>query len=141
VLVVVIVVPVVVLVVVVVVPIVALVFIPLMVVVDSAMIAIPVSIKILLAIMMRGHPDGAAVGGTGPVTLVPLVAVAHRVLVAGYPNIPFAGTSWLHPHYTVWRWRSDPDSDGKLSEDSPRGQQHQYKHFNLHDLTPFLSIA
>src|ERR1035441_4568129 len=123
----------VVLIVVIVVPVAALFFIPFMVVGNLAMIAIPVAVKVLLAIMMRCHPRGAVVGWTGPVSLVPLVAVAHRVLVAGYPNIPCARTWWLHPHYTVRRRRPDSHSDGNLSEDRSRGQQHQYKQFNLHD--------
>src|ERR1019366_7161503 len=105
------------------------------------MIAIPIAVIVLLAIMMRCHPGGARVGRTGPVSFVPLVTVAHRVLVAGYPNIPCAGAWWLHPHYTVRRRRSDSDSYGNLSEDRSRGQQHQYKQFSLHDLTPFLSSA
>src|ERR1035441_5930957 len=123
----------VVLIVVIVVPVAALFFIPFMVVGNLAMIAIPVAVKVLLAIMMRCHPRGAVVGWTGPVSLVPLVAVAHRVLVAGYPNIPCARTWWLHPHYTVRRRRPDSHSDGNLSEDRSRGPQHQYKQFNLHD--------
>src|ERR1035438_8356448 len=98
-----------------------------------SMIAIPVAVKVLLAIMMRCHPSGAGVVWTGPVSFVPLVAVAHRVLVAGYPNIPCARTWWLHAQDTIRRRRPDSDSDGNLSEDRSRGQQHQYKHFNLHD--------
>jgi hypothetical protein len=44
------------LVVVIIVPVVALVFIPFVVVVDLAMIAIPVACKVLLAIMVRFRP-------------------------------------------------------------------------------------
>src|ERR1017187_1273218 len=120
-----------------VVPVVVLMFVPFMVVGNLAMLAIPVAVKVLLAIMVRCHPGGAGVGWTGPVSFMPLVAVAHGVLVAGYPNIPFAGTWWLHPHYTVRRRRADSDADGNLSEDRSRGQQHQYKQLNFHDLTPF----
>src|ERR1022692_4292587 len=58
---------------------------------------------------------------------------AGYVWVAGYPNIPCARTWWLHSQDTVRRRRPDSDSDGNLSEDRSRGQQHQYKHFNLHD--------
>src|ERR1039457_4763615 len=136
-LVVVIVVPVVVLIVVIVVPVAALFFIPLMVVGNLAVIAIPVAVKVLLAIMMRCHPGGAVVGWTGPVSFVPPVAITFRVLVAGHPNIPCAGTWWLRSHYTVRRRRADSDPDGNLSEDRSRSQQHQYKQLNLHDLTPF----
>ena len=133
--------PIVVLIVVIVVPVVALVFIPLVVVVDLAMLAIPVAIEVLLAIMVRCHPGGALVGRARPVSFVPFVAVPLRVLVTSHPNVSFAGAWWLHPHYAVWRRRANSDPNGNLREDSPRGQQHQYKHFNLHDWTPFLSIA
>src|SRR5450756_411914 len=109
-----------------------------MVVVDLATIALPVAVKVLLSIMVRCHPGCAFVRRTGPVSFVPLVAVAHRVLVAGYPNIPGAGTARLSPHYTV-RWRrADSDSDGNLGEHGSRCQQHQCKHFNFHDSTPFI---
>jgi hypothetical protein len=94
--------------------------VPSMVVGDLAAIAIPIAFKEAFSIMMRLHPPCAAVRWAGPVSVVPLIMVAHRVPVARYPRIAVAGASGLNPHDTrSWR-RADSHSDGKLRGGSSR---------------------
>jgi hypothetical protein len=114
--------------------------VPAMVVAELAAIAIPVAFIEALAIVTRRHPVYARVSWTGPVSLVPLIVVAHRVPVARYPGIAGAGTSRLHSQYTD-RWRrADSHSDGKLGESCSRGQQrHHYNQFGFHNLFPHYS--
>src|ERR1017187_3852352 len=73
--------------------------VPAMVVGDSAAIAIPIAFIEKRSIMMRFHPVCADVRWTGPVSIVPLVTVAHRVPVAPHKGIAGAGTSRLNPDY------------------------------------------
>jgi hypothetical protein len=107
------------------VPIVVMIPVPAMVVRGVAVIAIPIAFKEALSIMMRFHPTRAGVGRTGPISLVPLIVAAYRVPVARYPGIIGPGTSWLNPKDTGRRRRADSYSDGNLSEDSSRCQEHQ----------------
>jgi hypothetical protein len=94
--------------------------IPAMVVGDSTAIAIPIAFIEKRSIMMRFHPVCADVCWTGPVSIVPLVMVAHRVPVAPHKGIAGAGTSRLNPDYPRPRRRPDSHSDGKLREHSSR---------------------
>ena len=106
-----------------VVPIVVMVPIPLMVMPDLAVIAIPVALIVLLAVMTGFHPARANVCWTGVISIVPLIVAAHRVPVAGDPSVVGAGTLRLNPHDTH-RWRrADSYSYRKLSEGSSRRQQ------------------
>src|SRR4029077_14275103 len=60
---------------------------------------------------------------------------------ASYTSMVRARTAWLNPKYT-YRWRrAKSHANGKLSENSPRCEQHQNHQFSFHDLTPFLSIT
>src|SRR6266566_9952367 len=70
-----------------VVPVVVAPAVPTMVVAELAVVAVPVAFKVELAIMTRLHPMCAGVSGTGPVSVVPFIVVAHRVPVAPYPGI------------------------------------------------------
>jgi hypothetical protein len=107
-----------------------------MVVSDPAAIAIPVAVIEKRSIMTRLHPMCAGVRRAGPVSRVPLIAVAYRVPVAPYKGIAGAGTWRLNPNYTRPRRRADSHSDGKLREDRSRCQQHQHKQFSFHNSTP-----
>jgi hypothetical protein len=83
-----------------VVPVVVPVAVPTMVVAELAVIAFPIAFEVALSVMMRLHPTRAGVRRTGPVSVVPLIVVAHWIPVAPYPGITFAGTSWLNSNYT-----------------------------------------
>jgi hypothetical protein len=66
----------------VVVPVVVFAFVPVMVVAELASIAIPVACMVFMPIVMGLHPTGGAVWGTGPISVVPLIVVAHGVPVS-----------------------------------------------------------
>jgi hypothetical protein len=116
------------------VPILLVAAVPAMVVPDLAAIAFPVSFIESLSIVARRHPMRTGIGRTGPVSLVPLIVVTHRIPVAPNPGIPGAGASGLHSLYAC-RWRgADSHSDRKLSESTSRSQQRrQYNQFGFHD--------
>src|SRR5205807_8053242 len=114
--------------------------IPAVVVRNLAVAPIPVTFKIPLPVMVGFYPMRARVCRSGPVSLVPLIVVAHRVPIAGYPGMIGAGASWLNPDYPLRRRRADSHSGGKLSESSSHRQQRQDDQFSFHDSTPLLSI-
>jgi hypothetical protein len=112
-----------------------------MVVLDLAVITIPVAFMEAFSIMPGFYPACAVVRWTRPVSIVPFIVVAHRVPVASDPGIVRPGASGLNPEYT-YRWRrADSHANGKLSENRSSREQHQNHQFSLHDLTPFLSIT
>ena len=97
--------------------------VPAMIVVELAVIAIPVALIVALSIMARFHPMCAGIRRTGPVSVMPPIAVAHWVPVTTHPKIAGSGTSWLYPDYTN-RWRrADSYPKGKLGETSSRRQK------------------
>jgi hypothetical protein len=108
---------------------------------DLAAIAIPVTLKVSLSIMMRLNPVSATVGRARIVSVMPLIVVTHRVPVASNPNVTGSGAPWLDPNYSWPGWWADSDADGKLSEDGSNSQQHQHNQFRFHDTTPSLSIS
>jgi hypothetical protein len=98
------------------VPIAVMVAVPAMVVGDSASITIPIALKVAGSIVVRFHPVGAGVHGPCPVAAVPLIAVVHGEPISIDPRVADAGTARLNSDYARPRRRSDPHSDGNLSE-------------------------
>src|SRR5882724_5509188 len=95
--------------------------VPAMVVARLASIAFPVTFIVLLSIVMRHHPLCSGICGTSPISVVPLIVVAYRIPVAGYPRILCARTSRLNPHDAHRRRGADSHSDGELSKRSTGG--------------------
>src|ERR1039457_2837749 len=85
-----------------------------MVVNDPAAITIPVAFIEERSIMVRLHPMCADVRRTRPVSFVPFIMLAHRVPVAAYPRIAFAGTGRLNDNDASPRRRPDSYSDRPL---------------------------
>jgi hypothetical protein len=99
-----------------VVPVTVMVAVPAMVVGDAASIAIPIALKIAGSIVVRFHPASAGVHGTCPIAAVPPIAVVHGVPIAIDPRVADARTTRLNPDYARRRRRSNPHSQGNLSE-------------------------
>jgi hypothetical protein len=108
-----------------------------MIVGDVAVVAIPIALLEALTIMMRFHPMRAGISWTRPVSVVPLIVSGDGVPVSSYKYVAFARASWSDSDYTWRRRRSDPNTNGELSEDSARCQQRQYKQFDFHDSISF----
>src|ERR1043166_1216786 len=113
--------------------------VPAMVVTNLSALALPISLVEELSIMTGRHPMRAGVGWTSPVSVVPFIAVAHRVPVAIYPKIVGARTSRLNSDYTRPWGCGDSDPYGKLSDCSSCCQQDRYKQFSFHGSDPFFS--
>ena len=87
-----------------------MVVVPMVIVLQPASIAVPVTRIILLSVMARFHPAGAGVGGTCPVAFMPLVVMADRIPVAAYPR---EFRAWARRHNADdagTRWRANPDA-------------------------------
>src|ERR1051325_10743784 len=113
--------------------IVVLVAIPAVVMANLAVFSIPVAFIIPLSIMTGFHPMRARVCRTSPVSVVPLIMVAHRVPITGDPGIAGAGTARLNPDHPRRRRRADSHSDGKLRKDRSHRYQRQRNQFCFHD--------
>jgi hypothetical protein len=61
--------------------------IPVMIMGHLAASPFPVTFEEPLPIMMRHHPDGARIGGSGPIPFMPFVMVSHRIPIAFYPHV------------------------------------------------------
>src|SRR5258708_6412585 len=97
--------------------------IPLVVVVDSAALACPVAFVKTLSVVAGGHPTRTRIGRPGPVSIVPLVAIAHRIPVAGDPKELRARSAGLHHHRARRRRGADSDANGYLRKNRPRGHE------------------
>ena len=87
--------------------------IPVMVVVESAMRAIPVAAVEAAAFVARADPARAGVRRTSPVTLMPNVVTARRIPVAINPCVAGSGAD-RNDRMPRRRRRPDLDSDGDL---------------------------
>jgi hypothetical protein len=101
----------------------ALVPIPMVIVVKSASISVPVPCIELATVVVRLHPSGTLVGWLRPVTFMPPVMPSYRVPVAVYPGELRAWALWHNAnHAGTWR-RANSDSKGDLSARSRRASQ------------------
>ena len=96
--------------------------VPAMIVPGLPSIAFPITRYVMITIVTRRLPACPQVWRTGPVAVVPPVAVSHRIPVTRYPGIIGTGTSRLNSQYTDRRRRAYSYPDGNLSEDGSRCQ-------------------
>jgi hypothetical protein len=82
----------------------------------TAVGAVPVAFIEPLSIMTGFNPTRTAVRRTGPISVVPLIAMTNRIPIPAYPGVVGSGTSRLNPDHPRRRRRADSDSDGKLGE-------------------------
>ena len=85
-------------------------FVPVVIVVKSAMVSVPVAREELLAVMVRSHPPSALVWGPRPITSMPLVVRSVRIPITVYPNEVRAWTARLNANHPGLRRRANSDS-------------------------------
>src|SRR5665213_132120 len=86
------------------------VMIPAVVVFQPAPISIPVPCEVLLTVMVRLDPVGAAVRRPRPVAFMPFIVVAVRIPISADPHIIRTGTLRHHANFArSWR-RADIDA-------------------------------
>ena len=85
--------------------------VPVMVVLNAAVLTIPVSSEIAPAVITRSNPSRGRVGHACPIAFMPFVMMSNRVPVAFDPNVIGAWTYGTDAQHAGRRWRSNSDSD------------------------------
>src|SRR4029078_10377037 len=94
-------------------------------VLNLAVIALPVTHKIHLSFITRWHPPSSCVRWMCPVAFVPSVTFTFNVPITVYPHV--LGSRASHDTNDARpRWRTNPDSNGDLSAEC-RSASQQYK--------------
>jgi hypothetical protein len=89
--------------------------IPAMVVPDGGVAAaFPVALKVLLAIVTRANPEGAFIGRTSPVTVVPGISRPIGIPVAFDKGVAGTRAPGLNPNHTRGGRRSNSDAYVKV---------------------------
>src|SRR4051794_17076814 len=88
--------------------------VPVVVVVASTVIAVPIPREVAPAFVVRSHPRSRRIRRPRPVSRVPLIMIPFRIPVAAHPDELGAGPRRQNPHLTVRRRRTDLDADGNL---------------------------
>jgi hypothetical protein len=79
------------------------------------MIAVPVTRKVPLSVVMRLHPSSPRIRWPCIITFVPLVMVSHRIPITIYPHELRAWSWRQNVDHNGRRWRANCDSNGDLS--------------------------
>ena len=96
--------------------------IPVMVMIETAMRAVPIACIETAAFVTRADPMSALVGRSGPVTAMPDVAVIHGISVSLNPKVAWSGAH--RNNIVAWRGRRpDLNADGDLRGCMVRAQQ------------------
>ena len=89
--------------------------VPVMVMLTPTPIAVPVTRKVPLSIVMRLHPSSPRIRWPSPITFMPMVMFFTRIPITGYPH-ELRTWTWSHNvDHIGRRWRADIDSNGDFS--------------------------
>jgi hypothetical protein len=89
--------------------------IPVVIVLNPAVISLPVAFKKKAAVVMRRNPTSAGVWCPRPISVMPFVVISYGIPVALDPQEIGPWVSWRNPHHAGRRWWSDSDSYRNLS--------------------------
>jgi hypothetical protein len=92
---------------------------------------VPVALIILLAIMMRSHPDSAFIRRAAPVAAMPLIMASNRVPITFHIRVADSRASVPNLN-SERRRRPDVNPDTELPKHRHAGQQQQSKQFLFH---------
>ena len=98
--------------------------VPLVFMMDTAVVAFPVALEPLASFVPRSDPMRSHVWRASPVSLVPDVAVVHRIPITVHPDIVRTWRDGSHPNHSWRRRRADLDTYGNLRK-CCSGQQEQ----------------
>jgi hypothetical protein len=99
------------------------VMVPIVIVFDSAMISVPVTGVVAMAVVARSDPTGASVRRPAPVAFVPVIMSGFGIPIAANPD-EFRSRLSRHHGYRARRRRSaNRNADGNLSTGSIRSAQ------------------
>src|SRR3984893_4685451 len=89
--------------------------IPVVIMIEAAMLSLPVAVIVSAALPARSDPDCSAVRGECPITRVPNVAAIYHVPIAVHPYVARARSYRPDAQHARRRRCANPDSDGYLS--------------------------
>ena len=89
--------------------------VPMVIMLDLAVLTLPVAAIVFSALIMWSLPIGALIGCARPVTLMPSPVVSHRVPIAINPLVPWSRAGRNNTDYRWCRRRADSDTKGKLT--------------------------
>ena len=98
-------------------------FVPIVVVFNPAAVSLPVTLKVLAALVTRRRPPSAAIWRPSPVPVMPLIVVSVRIPIALDPNKVGTGLDWTNAFETRGRWRSNLNANRNLSAKGGQGGQ------------------
>jgi hypothetical protein len=84
--------------------------IPSVIVLYTAVLAVPIACIELLTIVVRTYPARTLIRGPAPIALMPAIVSRHRIPVAPNPQIVRAWLRRLNMDYARRRRRTNPDS-------------------------------
>jgi hypothetical protein len=97
--------------------------VPVVIVLDSAPVAFPITLIILATLITRSGPASSLVWSERPVALMPFPVVSYRIPIAINPHIIRSRASRKYANHT-WRRRwTDSDSNRNLAKNLPSGQE------------------
>jgi hypothetical protein len=88
--------------------------VPTVVMIEAAVVSVPITGIILAAIVPRPNPAGSFIRRARPITFVPSVVVSDRIPITVDPNETVARRPRNHTHDAWRRRRPDADSNGNL---------------------------
>jgi len=97
----------------------------LVVVLETAMVAIPVTGVVAVAVMMRRYPMSTGIGRTCPVAGMPVVVAVYGIPLAINPQEVRPRGDWPDGKDVRRGWRSNLDADRDLSLGALRAQEQQ----------------
>lgn len=89
--------------------------IPMVVVLATAVVAVPISDKESLAVVPRFDPVCSGIWWASPVAFMPFVVVADRVPITLNPYVTGARARWNHSNYARGWWSTNPNPDAYLT--------------------------
>jgi hypothetical protein len=89
--------------------------VPTVIVLNVAVISIPVTLKILPSIVVGSHPASTFIWRPAPIALMPFVMVSYRIPITVDPYEIRAWSCGLDPNHAGWGRRTNSHSNGKLS--------------------------
>jgi hypothetical protein len=93
-----------------------MVMVPVVVMLEAAARAVPISDVELSAFVTRADPVSSRVGWASPIAAVPNVAATYGIPVAINPDIFWPRLHGTHVHHTRWRRLPNPNTDALLPE-------------------------
>jgi len=89
--------------------------IPAVIVLEAAVLSLPVAVVVSAVLPARSDPSCASIRWVSPITTMPNVVAIYHVPIAVHPDVAGARCNGSHTIHTRRGWSADPDSDGYLS--------------------------